>query len=55
MTEADWLAASDAESMLEFLLASGKPNDRKLRLFACACCRDVWHLFTDQRSRDALR
>src|SRR5438445_2790557 len=54
MTEAEWLAATDPGPMLDFLCASGKASERKLRLFACACVRRVWHLLGDHRSRKAV-
>ncbi len=53
MTEAEWLAATDSEPMLEFL--RGKASDRKLRLFACACCENYSSYFTDERSWSAVQ
>lgn len=32
----------------------GVLDDRTLRLFACWCARQVWHLLTDERSRNAV-
>jgi hypothetical protein len=52
MTEAEWRDCTNPMEMLEFLRA--KASDRKLRLFACACCRRVWHLLTDDRNREAV-
>jgi hypothetical protein len=52
MTEADWLESVDPGRMLA--VVRGKISDRKLRLFGCACCRRIWQLLPDPRSRRAV-
>jgi hypothetical protein len=52
MTEADWQSCADPGSML-FLL-QGRASERKLRLFACGCCRGVWHLIDNPHCRAAV-
>ncbi len=52
MTEAEWLAQTHPSPMLTYL--RGTASNRKLRLFACACCRRVLHLMPDGRSKWAL-
>jgi hypothetical protein len=54
MTETEWWACQDAQSMLALVQASGRASDRKLRLFAVACCRSVWPLLRDEASRKAV-
>jgi hypothetical protein len=51
MKEGNWLAAKDPQPLLDFL--RGRASDRKLRLFAVACCREVWDLL-DAAGRAAL-
>jgi hypothetical protein len=50
--EAQWLAAVDPQPMLDFLKQDD--NDPRLRLFACACVRRIWHLLPDDRCKAAV-
>ena len=49
MTEAEWLACKRPQLMLAFL--GDNATDRKLRLFACACCRRIWNSLQDSAGR----
>lgn len=71
MTEAEWLASSDPEAMHHFLVnaqtqwktrwqgwISGKRfsvSERKLRLFAVACCLRIMDLIPVEESRECVR
>jgi hypothetical protein len=49
MTEQEWVECEDPEGLLNEV---GKQlSERKLRLFACACCRRVWPLLGDAARR----
>jgi hypothetical protein len=56
MREEEWRSGDLAT--LEFQLLTGDEavpvSDRKLRLWAAACCRLCWELLNDRRSRDAV-
>src|SRR5438477_13041942 len=52
MNEREWLTSIEPTPMLGYL--RGKASERKLRLFATACARRVWHLLPDERSRRAV-
>src|SRR5947209_1043373 len=52
MNEREWLTSIEPTPMLGYL--RGKASERKLRLFAVACCRRMWHLLPDERSRKAV-
>ncbi|MBL8796303.1 MAG: hypothetical protein JNM56_20555, partial [Planctomycetia bacterium] len=52
MTEQEWLGCADPRELLRFF--EGKTSDRKFMLFAVACCRSIWEMLTDERSREAI-
>jgi hypothetical protein len=52
MTEAEWLVFEDPLGVLESI--ADKVSERKLRLFAAACCRRVEYLFLDEDRRKCL-
>jgi hypothetical protein len=52
LTASEWDACTDADRMLYSIGLWA--NTRKLRLFACACCRRVSDYMTDERSRKGV-
>jgi hypothetical protein len=52
VNETIWLTCADPWDMLVFLRS--RRSERKLRLFACACCRRLWQWLSDERSRKAV-
>jgi len=63
MMPEEWERYGDPKKMLEFLIFraralrkqsirhTGCVGDRQARLFAAACCRQLWPVLTDERSR----
>ncbi len=55
MTEAEWLASTNHDELLKYLSCKRQSAlIRQLRLFSCGCCRRIWHLLSDKRSRKAV-
>src|SRR5262249_7727309 len=54
MTEAEWNCCEDPATMMVFLRDRVLASERKLRLYAAACCRQVWSLLQEERSRVAV-
>lgn len=58
MDETGWLECDDWHPRVSFLLEGAvlkrKALERKLRLFGCACCRRMWHLFVNEEQRRAV-
>ncbi len=52
MTEAEWRGSAEPRRMLNWL--HNKASPRKLRLFATACCRQVWPLLCNKPCREAV-
>src|SRR5262249_53899220 len=52
MDGAKWLSCANQAPLLKFLF--GKASARKLRLFACACCRRIWHSLPHAANRDLV-
>jgi hypothetical protein len=51
VTEAEWLTCTDPLPMLAALRDAGKTSERKLRLFAVACCQQAWQSLQPDWSR----
>src|SRR3954468_6580432 len=65
MTPEEWERCDDLWKMLEFREAralrkqsippdTDRVGDRQALLFAAACCRQLWPVLTDERSRAAV-
>src|SRR5438309_816166 len=53
ITKSEWLNSDKPSLMLKHL--QGKTSDRKLRLFAVACCRRIWQILVDELYRSAVQ
>ncbi|HEY1378056.1 MAG TPA: hypothetical protein VGF55_14745 [Gemmataceae bacterium] len=49
LTEAEWLSSDDPDALLGHI--APRLTRRQAALFACACCRRLWPLVTDDRWR----
>src|SRR5262245_35592105 len=54
MTEAEWLQSDNLEWLVENLFCRRIVPERKLRLYACACCRQVENLISGSKYQELL-
>jgi len=52
MTESEWMSSEEPTEMLKWI--KGKAKDRRLRLFAVACCRWAWEWIQPQTNRQIV-
>jgi hypothetical protein len=52
MTEHEWLTPSDPHAL--YIQVKEHLSEEQLRDYACKCCRRIWHLLVDDRSRSAV-
>lgn len=54
MNESKWQNARYPDGMLEILRDGSATSERRLRSFACACVRRIWHLLEDEKCQTAV-
>ena len=54
MTEEEWLRCADLDAMFLALPGSLRWRDRKLRLFACGCCRMIPEFMESEPDRESV-
>jgi hypothetical protein len=54
MNETEWLTTTNLGALQDWCRQRLRGRRRKFRLFGCACCRRLWHLLPDPRSRAAV-
>ena len=52
MTEELWERSTDPTELIRYMRTGASP--RKLRLFACACCRRIWHMLIETHWRQGV-
>jgi hypothetical protein len=50
----EWTTSTDPKAMVAFGVDQKLVSERKLRLFACACFRRVWHLLPEKEASTAV-
>lgn len=54
MTESEWLANTSILTAMDYLQTLQLTDQRRLRLFGCACCRLVWDFLSIESARSIV-